>query len=312
MALNSSEQFEGVWSATPTPFTSEWQIDIASLKRLVKHHIEIGVKGLFLGGTCGEGAWMSARELRKLVREAVAVSEGKLVIAVQVSDNSTTRILDNIAHAQEDGADVVVIAPPHFVMNPYPNTLKELYLNSIRQSPLPVCFYDLGRHRNLSPSLDLLEEIYAEPNVFAIKDSSSDTERMQLALQSRTKRPNLRLLTGDEFRCAEYLEAGYDGLMLGGAAFHGYLAGQIVKAVADGESEKAHALQKRLNRIMYAVYGGENIECWLSGEKKILKDLGIFDTINNYPNYPLTERCIADIEAVLSNDADVLLPPIKA
>ena len=304
----SPAQFESVWSATPTPFTDDWRIDLESVDLLIEHHVRLGVQGLFLAGTCGEGAWMADGERRKLVRRTVETARGRLAIAVQVSDNSATRILDNIAQAQEDGADLVVIAPPHFVMNAVPDTLRDLYLEAIRSSNLPVCLYDLGKNRQFSPSLELLAELYNEPNVVAVKDSSSDDERMKIALAARRARPTLRLLSGAEFDCVKYLRAGYDGLMLGGAAFHGFLAGMIMQAIADEETERAQVLQERMNRVMYAVYGGEKIACWLSGEKKLLMELGVFKSYNNYPNYPLPESCIAAIKDLVKDEADVLLP----
>ena len=58
----------GVWSASPTPFTRKMEIDIQSIERMVEHHIKLGVKGLFLAGTCGEGSWMTNDQRRQLVQ----------------------------------------------------------------------------------------------------------------------------------------------------------------------------------------------------------------------------------------------------
>jgi 4-hydroxy-tetrahydrodipicolinate synthase len=305
------EKFEGVWSAAPTPFDDKMRIDVASVKRLVEHHLRLGVKGVFLAGTCGEGAWMPERDRRTLVQATVAAAKGRLVISVQVTDNSAARILDNMALAQEDGADMAVIAPPYFLMNATPANVQNLYVEAIRKSPLPVGIYDRGTHSSVSVPDTVLKALYAEPNVVSIKDSSSDPVRRDIALAARRKRPELRLLTGNEFMCVEYLEAGYDGLMLGGAAFQGHLAGLIMQAVAEGNLPLARRLEERMIRIMYAVYGGKKIKCWLSGEKKILVDLGVFKTWKSYLNYPLTDSCCRAIEGVLAKDADVLLPSQK-
>ena len=63
-----------------------------------------------------------------------------------------------------------------------------------------------------------------------------------------------------------------------------------------------------MNRIMWAVYGGKGIKCWLSGLKKLLVEMGIFRTWRNFLDYPLTKQCIQDIERVMEKDADVLFP----
>ena len=301
-------ELRGVWSATPTPFTDDMAMDAASVRRMVEHHLRLGVEGLFLAGTCGEGAWMPDRDRRALVQTVAECARGRLALAVQVTDNSTARILDNIARAQADGADVAVIAQPYFLLNATDDNILRLYTEAIRESPLPVGLYDLGNRPAVPIPEDILGDIYREENLALIKDSSGEPPRREIALAAREKRPELLLLNGNEFRCAEYMAAGYDGLLLGGGIFNGYLAGLIIQAVRDGDIAHAEQLQARMTRIMYDVYGGEDISCWLSGQKKLLVEMGIFETWRSYLNYPLTDACVAAIGRVLEQDADVLFP----
>ena len=302
------ENLRGVWSAAPTPFKDDMTVDTVAVRRMVAHHLRLGVKGLFLAGTNGEGPWLPDGHKRILVRTVAQSAKGCLPIAVQVTDNSAARILDNISAAKEDGADIAVIAQPGFMMNATPKRVLKLYLDAIRHSPLPVGFYDRGRHSNVPVPTSVLRQIYREENVILVKDSSSDPDRRKIALGARRRRPSLRLLNGDEFHCVDYLQAGYDGLLLGGGVFNGYIAGMIVSAVAAGDMAEAERLQRRMNRIMWAVYGGKKIKCWLAGEKKLLVEMGIFRTWKNLPEYPLTPSCRAAIRKVLERDMDVLMP----
>jgi 4-hydroxy-tetrahydrodipicolinate synthase len=122
-----TEIFEGVWSAAPTPLTETYNIDKASVTRLAKHHLRLGVKGVFLAGSCGEGPWLSEAQKSTLVQTTVKAAKGKLGIAVQVTDNSAARILDNIARAKNDGAEYAVIAAPFFLMHATPKVIWALY-----------------------------------------------------------------------------------------------------------------------------------------------------------------------------------------
>jgi 4-hydroxy-tetrahydrodipicolinate synthase len=268
----------------------------------------LGVRGLFLAGSNGEGPWMTDAQRSELVRLAARAARGRLVLAVQVTDNSAARILDNAERARADGADIAVIAPPYFLIDATPAKILELYRQAVRKSPLPVGIYDRGVHSSVLVPEGVLAALYAEPKVVLVKDSSSDPSRRKVALAARQKRPALRLLNGDEFHCVEYLQAGYDGLLLGGGVFNGLIANQIVAAVAAGDLALAHRLQRRMNRIMYDVYGGKNISCWLSGEKKLLVEMGLFRTWLNYLGYPLTPSCQRAIRKVLKVDRDVLWP----
>jgi 4-hydroxy-tetrahydrodipicolinate synthase len=298
----------GVWSATPTPFTEKLEIDIPSVKRMVEHQVRLGIKGLFLAGTCGEGPWMPDGDRRILTRAVVKYNRGRVLIAVQVTDNSAARILDNAAAAAEDGADIAVIAPPFFHGNPAPDVLLRLYRQAIRESPLPVGVYDRGRFSSVAIPNSVLKQIYAESKVVLVKDSSMQPDHMRIALAARRKRPRLRLLNGYEFGCVPYLTAGYDGLLLGGAIFHGHLARQMMDAVAAGHIERADQIQQRMNRMMYAVFDGRKLKCWLSGQKRLLVEMGIFSTWRSYLEYPLTDRCIRAIKRVVKREADVLFP----
>ncbi|NSW56367.1 MAG: dihydrodipicolinate synthase family protein [Armatimonadetes bacterium] len=308
MAALSRDKLAGVWSATPTPFNDDMTLDEASVERMVEHHLRLGVKGLFLAGTCGEGAWMPDSTRRALVRATVKASAGRLVIAVQVTDNSSARILDNIAMAAEDGADVAVIAPPYFLLNATPDNILALYQEAIRDSSLPVGVYDRGKLGAVVVPDEVLANIYAEDNVVLVKDSSSDDGRRKIALEARRKRPDLLLLNGNEFKCVDYLAAGYDGLLLGGGIFNGYLAGLIMQAVKSGDLTTANALQERMNTMMYAVFGGESIACWLAGQKRLLVEMGIFSTWRHFLRYPLTPECEQDIKRIVKEEADVLFP----
>lgn len=84
-----------------------------------------------------------------------------------------------------------------------------------------------------------------------------------------------------------------------------------MKAVADGDLELAERFQLRMNRFMFAVYGGKKITCWLSGEKKLLVEMGIFSSWRNYPDYPLTASCCQAIRRVLRTEREWLLPDVE-
>jgi 4-hydroxy-tetrahydrodipicolinate synthase len=297
-----------VWSAAPTPFTREGELDVPAIKRMVEHHVRLGVRGLFLGGTNGEGAWMPDGQKRLMVRSVVAAARGRLPVSVQVTDNSAARIVVNMKAAREDGADAAIIAPPYFLMNATPENVRDLYIEAIRACPLPVGIYDRGKHSSVDVPLKALKAVMQEKNVVMLKDSSCDPERRELFLAARRKRRDLRILNGYEFDCVSYIKAGYDGVLLGGGVFNGYLAKLLVDAVRKGDMTRAEALQQRMNRLMYAVYGGKKIACWLAGEKRLLMELGIFSSWYNFLRYPLTPACERAILRVMKTERAYLLP----
>jgi len=313
----ASPQRGQVWSATPTPFLSDGKVDTASVRRMVAHHVDLGVSGIMLAGTCGEGSWIRDSDREALVRTAVEAAEGQLAVALQVTDNSAVRVLDNIERAEAWGVGIAVVAAPAFFLNSTPQRLLSHYTTIARRSSLPLGLYDRGTHSPYVLPESLVPELLSERNIVVVKDSSQLESRRAAYLKVRAGRPDLMVYSGSEFDCADYLAAGYDGLLLGGGIFNGAMARQIIDAVDAGNLVQAHAIQARMNDLMYRVYGGAKIECWMTGLKELLVQLGVFSTNFNLLEYPLTAECRANIVAAVSG-ADGLgyradmLPPKRS
>ena len=285
-----------IWSAAPTPLTPAFRVDAPAVERMVHDAVRDGIQGLFLAGTCGEGPWLPDREKQTLVKTAVRAAGGKLKIAVQASDNSVPRILDNAQAAAEAGADYAIIASPATFLNATPERVAAHFTDAVNASPLPVGIYDLGKHRPVVIPEAKLKEIYLLPNVHLVKDSSGAPGRRAAALAARQEKPTLQLFNGDEFHCMEYLQAGYDGFMFGGAAAIAPQLHRIVQLFSAGQVAEAQAVDADMKRVLYGIYGGESIACWLTGLKYYMVRRGLFATTTSFLGYPLTAECRAIIE----------------
>ena len=280
----------------PTPLTPDLRVDTASVEKTVRAAIEDGCNGLFLGGTCGEGPWLPDRERGRLVAAAAKTADGKLKLAMQVSDNSVPRILDNVRIAADAGADYGIIASPGVMMNATPDRITALFAEAATASPLPVGIYDLGRHRPITIPEDRLKQLYLLPNVKLVKDSSGAPERRKQALAAQAEKPSLTLFNGDEFSCMEYLQAGYDGFMFGGAAAVPQMLQKIAAAFLAGRIDEANAVDTEMKKTLLGIYGGEKIACWLTGLKYYMVRRGLFATPASFLGYPLTDECRAFID----------------
>lgn len=295
----------GVWSAAPTPFNADLSVDAASVEKMISHHLDMNVSGLMLCGTCGEGAWLRARDRKELVLASVNAAARRLKIAVQVTDNSEGRVLDNIDAAASWGAEIAVVDAPYFFLNGTPERRWKHYREIIRKSALPIGLYDRGIHNPNSIPAEFLTELVSEPNVVMLKDSSCDPVRRDAYIKARKNRPDIVLLDGDEFKCIEYLQAGYDGLLLGGGVFNARIAWRILNAVKAGDIAGAAREQERMNDLMLRVYGGPKIECWLTGLKELLVQIGVFSTNASLLEYPLTDTCRAQIQEMVAGTGDI-------
>lgn len=285
-----------LWSAVPTPLNNDLTVDIPAVERTIRDAIAGGIQGVFLAGTCGEGPWLQDRERSRLVKATAAAAGGKLKIAAQVSDNSVPRILDNVARMAEAGADYAIIAAPATMLNATPERVAALFIEAASASQLPVGIYDLGRHRPIVIPENRLKEIYLLPNVKLVKDSSGSPDRRAIALAARAVKPTLRLFNGDEFRCLDYLEAGYEGCMFGGAAAVAPQLNRIAALFLAGRMDEARRQESEMTQTLFGIYGGESIACWLTGLKYYMVRRGLFSSTASFLGYPLTPECQAFIE----------------
>ncbi|OHB58898.1 MAG: hypothetical protein A2Y12_17610 [Planctomycetes bacterium GWF2_42_9] len=239
----------GAWSASPTPFTESLKIDIASVKRMIKHHIRLDQKGVFIGGTCGEGPWLPESDMRKLVHASVDANNDKMKIAVQVTDNSYSKVLDHIKHAKADGADIAIVAEPWFSGPMKPECIEEHYLKIVDKSPMPIGIYSRGA--SFVP-ISVYEKVLRHKNVCLFKDSSLNDDVMKLALAIATE-TQLCVLTGYELGMVKYLAAGYHGVLAGGGIIIGHLTSQMVNAANEKNKEKLNSLQSHCDKINYTI-----------------------------------------------------------
>ncbi len=286
------------WSAVPTPLTENLTVDVDSIPGVIEDAIAAGMSGLFLGGTCGEGPWLPDTERVRLVAAAAQAAGGRLKLAAQVSDNSVPRVRDNVRRMADAGAEVAIISSPATFMNPTADRVVDFFRGAVEASELPVGLYDLGALRPVHLPEDRMAEIYRLPQVCLVKDSSGSVTRREQALAVAQERPDLLLFNGDEFRCLEYLEAGYRGMMFGGAIAIAPQMRLVAELWAQGDLDAARTADEAMREILYGIYGGPDIACWLTGLKYYLERRGLFASRASYLGYPLNDTCRAFIDGL--------------
>ncbi|MFV0415396.1 MAG: dihydrodipicolinate synthase family protein [Chthoniobacterales bacterium] len=300
--MNLSSSPLDVWSATPTPFTKNFKIDLPATQRMIQRHIALKCDGVMLGGSCGEGPWLSSFDLRDLVTHAVESAEKKIKIAVQVTDNSENPVLERIESAKNWGADFAVLAQPYFLMRATPERLSKYYIDICERSPLPLIFYDRGRNSSIPVPTEILPDILAHPKIYSVKNSAAqDPDHFQAMCEVRKKRPELRVNSGDEFSLIQALQEGYDGAFFGGMILTAAAVREVMNLYQSNDIEAAKALDKQTQEVLFAAYGGENISCWLAGLKYMLIRLGVFAEWNNVLDYPLTDPCKKAVDQAVEN-----------
>jgi dihydrodipicolinate synthase/N-acetylneuraminate lyase len=290
-----------LWSATPTPLKDSYQPDLDSIPALAAYQLGRGVQGFFVGGTCGEGPWLSKHQLDGLW-SAFRAALPNTPMAVQVTDNSFPRILENIEFAAGHDADLAVIAEPYFLPGATESGLLELYSFVLDRSPLPICLYCRGHHANVRMPPSVFGELLLHGRVVAVKDSSGQGDIAAAIRAAKKKRPGgLFSFYGDETRCLEALQEGYDGLLLGGAVFHSPIVRRLIDAFEcrDSRARNIAFEIKHANRLIY----GPDHAMWLSGLKYYLFQRGLSESVRHHLPLGFTGEQRSAIERFVAEEA---------
>ena len=108
----------GIWAAALTPFTDDGDLDEDGFGENVRHWTEdLGIAGLFVCGKQGEFFSMSPGERKRCLELAAEASGAGAQTIMSCSDQNLDVVLDLARHAEEAGADYIVVHAPtlHFV-----------------------------------------------------------------------------------------------------------------------------------------------------------------------------------------------------
>ncbi len=104
---------KGIWAAALTPFTPDLAIDEEGFRANIQHWIDdLGIDGFFIAGKQGEFAAMSLDERKKTFEIAVDACGDKAATIMSCSDQNMDVVIELARHAQEIGADYVVVHAP--------------------------------------------------------------------------------------------------------------------------------------------------------------------------------------------------------
>ncbi len=294
-----------VWSASPTPFLADGALDDAALERLCSQHQRLGVSGLFLAGTCGEGPFMPNRQRRRLVRRSGKWQAARFIWPSRYPIR-LLRVRENIAEAAESGADSVVIAAPWLVRFVNRDFARRYFLESLECAcPVPKGIYVIAQPAETGMDCEFWREIAGHPQVAYLKDSSGSAEYRRAFVRVKARRPELALRTGCEFDVLSAIRDGYGGCLLGTAIFNGAMIARAIAALETGDEDAARAWQDRGNRLLYDLFRPD-ISAWMSGLKYALRATGIFSSEFSHLAYPLTDDDRRRIDAALQREREYI------
>ncbi|UTX49545.1 dihydrodipicolinate synthase family protein [Chryseobacterium sp. MA9] len=236
--MSTKLNWEGIYPAVLTPFTKEGEIDFEMFALNTEAQIKAGVHGIILAGTLGEASALETEEKFKLLKYAKKITQGRIPVILNLSENTTKNAVNFAQKAKEFGADGLMLLPP-MRYKADNHEVVEYFKAVASATDLPILIYNNPVDYGIYVSLEMFEELIEYPTIQAVKESTRDLANVTRMINRFGKR--IKILGGVDTICLETLMLGADGLVAGlvdafpneTMAMYNYVkAGKYDKAVA--------------------------------------------------------------------------------
>jgi 4-hydroxy-tetrahydrodipicolinate synthase len=200
-------RFTGSYTALLTPFR-QGAVDERAFQEMVAWQIAEGTTGLVPCGTTGESPTLSHAEHKRVVDLTVEVAKGKAVVMAGAGSNSTEEAIDFTRHAQQAGADAVLVVCPYY-NRPTQEGLYQHYKAIHDASDIPIIIYNIPVRTAVDMSIETMTRLAKLPRIAGVKDAAGDLARplrTRLAIGAEFSQ-----LSGDDITTAAFLAQGGDG-----------------------------------------------------------------------------------------------------
>ena len=295
------QNMKGIWAAALIPFTEDLRIDEDGFRQNIKHWTEdLGIEGLFIAGKQGEFFSMTLEERKRSFELAVEATHGRGQTIMSCSDQNMDVVLELAHHAEDVGADYIVVHAP------------ALHFSTAQDETL------LGYYRSISDNVDIGIALWSHPdsgylmspdlcnrladleNVVAIKYSvprpmyselsALASDRIHVSTASEDEwldniieldwtlylcsSPPFLLQTANDRRMHEYTQAAFEGRIADARRISASL--NPVRAALKGTRppEKPHAHQKYWQELLGQVGGRVRAPLLelTDGEKRVTRE----------------------------------------
>jgi len=243
--------FKGTYTAIVTPFKGG-QIDEAAFQRLIAKQIRGGVDGIVPMGTTGESPTVSFEEHVRVIRLAVAFSEGKVKVIAGTGANSTNEAIYLTRAAEEAGADGSLQVAPYY-NKPSQEGLFQHFGAIAKATKLPIVLYSIPSRCGVEIGVDTTARLAREfKNIVGIKEAGGAPDRVS---QLRIAVGNgFTILCGDDSLTLPFMAVGAHGVISVASNILPKEVSQMVRAFTAGDLKAAMKLHGRLFPIFRVLF----------------------------------------------------------
>ena len=263
------EQFKGTGVALITPFTSNNEIDLGALERLVNYQVDNGVEYLVVLGTTGETACLDTQEKELVKAKIIEYNKGRLPLVIGLGGNNTQAIVNELQEGNFDDFSAVLSVSPCY-NKPSQEGIYQHYKMISEASPLPVILYNVPPRTGSNVLPETVFRLAKDcKNIIGIKEAAGDFEQVLELLKN--KRDDFLIISGEDKLALPLVLAGGAGVIsvIGQALPKSF--SEMIRLGLKGECQKAFSIFYDLTESIDLIFAEGNP----SGVKSMLNSLQI-------------------------------------
>ena len=187
--------FTGVCPALVTPFDESGAINYDAFARQIDFQIDNHVDAVCVCGTTGETSTLSIREHIAAVEFCVKHVDRRVKVIAGAGSNDTAAAVYLSQHAQDSGADALLIVTPYYNKCSQTGLIKH-YEYIADRVELPIILYNVPSRTGVGFTAETYKVLSGNPKINGVKEASGN-----YSLLSHT-----RYLCGEDF----YIWSGND------------------------------------------------------------------------------------------------------
>jgi 4-hydroxy-tetrahydrodipicolinate synthase len=239
-------KFEGVFTPIPTFFDGE-ELNDEKLATHINRLIENGVNGLVPLGTLGEFSSLTIKERKHVAEVVVSEVSGRAQVIVGTGATTTSAAIELAAHAEDIGADGVLVITPYFLKTDTEGLIKH-YETLHEHIDLPIVAYNLPQFTGVELPDDVITHLADEGVISGLKDTSGNLAKILTIINNTGS--DFSVLTGADALFTSTVLHGGAGGIIGSSNIFPEKTVQMYRAVKKGNIEAAVKLQMEILPII--------------------------------------------------------------
>ncbi|MGD9769994.1 MAG: 4-hydroxy-tetrahydrodipicolinate synthase [Pseudolabrys sp.] len=290
-AKNAKSNFRGSFTALVTPFKNG-ALDERAFRDLVDWQIAEGTNGLVPVGTTGESPTLSHDEHRKVVEWCIDQAKRRVPVIAGAGSNSTEEAIELSRHAEQAGADGVLIVTPYYNKPTQEGMYR--HFKAINDAiNIPIIIYNIPGRSVIDMSVDTMARLFELKNITGVKDATANV--LRVSQQRAAMGPGFNQLSGEDGTALGFMAHGGHGCISVTSNVAPRLCSEFQSACLRGDYAAAMQLQDKLLPLHQHLF----IETNPSPAKYALSLLGKCSDDVRLPMVPLAESSKAAVRGAM-------------